>query len=236
MLELIDSGVESARSRYRVFNSGLLILVRSVTEQRRSAIRDLEARIVALRDESVREQRRYTSYIVEQIKSEARTTFNTELPDDVLMLVEQETASFAGAMSSQHARDADEALRFVRRFLIEVSRLARQNEWNPIYAAMQARESNRAQGGYLDRAGRRWDSERYIEVVTRTFFTDLFNEIGRALLLGRGDTIASVSSENPRYDGVTVALTRSEERADFNYEQSREAIFHPNGKSILVPV
>lgn len=80
----------------------------------------------------------------------------------------------------------------------------------------------------LDRKGRAWKMQRYVEVETKNTLTSLFNDIVIFLLQLRGETKAKIyQPEHERHSEV------------FNmddYESMLPTHFHPNSLAIVVPV
>lgn len=95
---------------------------------------------------------------------------------------------------------------------------------------------------FIDRAGRRWKTGNYFNMLTRTLTREVANQSYIDALLRDGQDLVSITGgADPcpvcaRWRGLIVSLTGSDKRFP-SYEDAREAgVFHPNCVCQLVHV
>lgn len=96
--------------------------------------------------------------------------------------------------------------------------------------------------GIIDAAGRRWNPQVYVDMLTRTKLAQTHREATINEAVGRGALYARISSHGAvdacrNYEGTIVKLT-PEAPGDYKYvgDLPRREIFHPNCRHVLSPI
>lgn len=169
---------------------------------------------------------------IDMSRQKAREIVRLELREAMLSL-EQETIE---QVHQQIVRDLSLTKTLLRNFQLEAKMrsVSRGVSIQSATIAVRARQS-KFRTNFLDRGGKRWQSERYVEVTLHAFLYRLYNEAILYLLSKEGATFAKLSypDESHKLNGMPFAIV-SEVTKYPSYYEIRDEIFHPNSKAIVV--
>lgn len=137
------------------------------------------------------------------------------------------------ALRAQATRDVRAVVNRLWKVAIEVDMLQAQRGWSYAASLIRVREHNKGVTfRFTDRAGRRWDAERYIQTLLREHYFGLYNEVFMHTLAGYGINEGRVKAPDSANDGMAFAFV-DDGGALPSYEALRASVFHPNSLALV---
>lgn len=88
---------------------------------------------------------------------------------------------------------------------------------------------------YMDRAGRRWPSAKYVRTLWRHALVLGWNESALLTMAEHGVSFAEVRHPDADFAEAGTRVSLTEDPQHVSYEQLREDVFHPNSNAWLAP-
>ena len=140
------------------------------------------------------------------------------------------------SLSAQADRDSDKSLRVIRGILIQTGILSRAKGWSAsaAFTAVQKKEANVAKFSFVDRSGKLWSSSRYMFVLLRGHYLNVYNEVYLYALAEKGVFEAFVNQENKehKHHGLNFNILLSE-TGELTYAEIEAEVFHSNAKALV---
>jgi hypothetical protein len=96
--------------------------------------------------------------------------------------------------------------------------------------------SQTPQFAFLDRAGRRWSSERFVRTIWRHALVLTWNETALLTMTDHKIAEAEIDHSDESYAKRGAIISLAEDAIGITWDQVRDDVFHPNSNAWLVPV
>lgn len=170
--------------------------------------------------------------IVDQAVEQALYDLDVEnFPGDKREILDQMTANardaYIGALIAQTGRDIADAKAYLRNFALEIAMTVDSTGHSYSAAVVKAKEHRKAgmSFAFTDRAGKKWQADRYIRVLSRQFLLTVYNEAYLYVISQFGWTTASDGETRFSFAGDPGNLPR--------YEDVKKDLFHPNSSRVV---
>jgi hypothetical protein len=156
----------------------------------------------------------------------------------LLGLVGDAAEDVTARLTAQLRDDVRTTHKRLRNFAIQVDMLRSQRGWSLAASIIGVRERNKGDVRYhfVDRAGKRWQSDRYIRTLVRGAYLTIYNEAFLYLLGVSGKTLARVIGPEAGRgnDGVIFAFVNDGKNEPLpTYADIKPAVFHPNALNLV---
>lgn len=211
-IERVDELAQEAASRYRTFSLAIRGLYETTVAGRGAtfggARQSFQIRAHELLSEHARREKSITQVQTDVLTSESVSDAYSDMGASILgqntsvsilSATMQAMSDMLELLESQLSKDASAAKKALRDFAIKVDILRQQRGWSMSASQIAVRESTKSpKFQFIDRAGRRWNSERYVHNLIRNHYLSVYNEsyILAALSLGQ-DTLTLRAPEKP---------------------------------------
>lgn len=168
---------------------------------------------------------------VEKIITSIRQELDAEKADlSGLVYISEEIPDIIAAIRDQMLRDGRTGARYLRDFAINVDMLLQSTNYAPASAQIVVRKSMELpMFTYMDRAGKRWKSDRYIQILIQSFLFRVYNEVYLYILAQQGVNLAVLrytDANHPNQDRYFTVYSHIP--GIISYIDVKETIFHPN--------
>lgn len=137
------------------------------------------------------------------------------------------------AMLAQAQRDARSASKYLRDYTMDVDRLLASTNYKYASALIAVAQRKGSPGfTFMDRAGKSWKSERFIEVLMRSHLFSVYNDSFLYTLSWFGVTAAHVRNSGGNSDGVKFSIDGQDKTLP-TYDSLKKTVFHPNSSAIV---
>ena len=243
--ELIAGYAKECVTRYRAFISELSgELHRTLNSNSPTSPRaryDFEMRAKGLAKEMIRAESVMARVMADTLITKAVGSIELSR-EDVLRL--NDAKNFAirqtlAGLEAQAGRDAYVPNNVLIRLAIETEMLSRTSRVTHVDALLRMKKTfgnDLMKFTFVDRAGRKWDSLRYVETMIRSLLLDSYNEAAMFAMSTRGINQAKISSPNKDYDGMRFRFVENDVKGVLPiYSEIKSVIFHPNSHSFVIP-
>ena len=144
-----------------------------------------------------------------------------------------------GTLRVQLERDISALVKGLRDIALRASLVGRARGISRLSALAAMRADNAPQTpqfAFLDRAGRRWSSERLIKTVWRHALVLTWNETALLTMSEYNVTDAQIEHPDENYAELGTVISLAENAAGITWSQVRDDLFHPNSNAWLTPV
>lgn len=188
--------------------------------------------------EAIKTSASLSKYLFEQSNAVALQAI-TDTIDDIIDSAEREfildavkdaTATVAAAAAHQLTKDVATVRKMYQQINIRTKMISAQNGWAEGASFIAAREGQNAKFRFMDRAGRRWDSERFMTTLARGHFLNIYNDVALYALSNVGQRTAKFRSANEAVDGYRFSITghHGGENLESYQDLIDKGVIHPN--------
>ena len=152
------------------------------------------------------------------------------LEEDVGEHFAEEASALVKSLSDQAHRDTMLARRYLREYLAEVGLLVSSGRHTERGARIAVRVHKQPPAmTFMDRAGRRWRTLRFVNVASNELLFRTYNEVFLYGLYISGRRVAHTNEDPPTEFAI---LDRVDNLP--TYQELRESVFHPNSQVLVV--
>lgn len=172
-----------------------------------------------------------------QARDAARAEPLSKIDPVLAARIEDAAESITLALAQQAERDMHAGRDALARFGIEVAMVMGRSGRARCAAIVHVREQNRRglELTFMDRAGRRWSSERFVQTLSRGHLLQVYNETVLFELTAAGEQHARVHAPGRPEHGLRFRILDEGERSLPRYEDLVETLFHPNTQAVVAP-
>lgn len=244
---LILSLKEEIRGLYREYTLSLFGLFNmAVQAHRRKRIPDLEIELVDLRSHveatlavivtqhEAKIRQHAQAHAIADLKVKQDKSFVRKLENETILLSEIIDEVYF-QLVRQASADSASVLSAYRRYALEArsAQLIGKSAYNA-FPDVSAKSNDPLELKFLDRAGRRWDVNHYIDVTVGWIYFRYYNEIYLMGCAIRRRKTASVNYQDKahRNQGLRFGIVRSTSKEP-SYAEIRKEVFHPNSQAMV---
>ena len=228
--QYIQGAVRSATQRH----GGYIVAAKAsldshllTTRAAEKAVDSFWAKSLRLSGSAMDVESRATEKLVSDVLKQA------ELSNDPESLVIESQANFIALQATSHIKIQHDkiARHFDKVMLAAVMRSRSASDWPIVISAVTQEMSNSVSLGYRDRAGKKWTSARYVEVLYASALYELVNDRKVEVMAKRGRKTAWIDYPNHDSHGQKLALVESQGLQ--NYNDLKAKVFHPGSEALI---
>lgn len=242
---VINDTVAADKERYAAYTFGLLGMAGQVlngpdpTAPRERNAYEFGARRLSLRfasDERASLERQTLWIAQRALESVPEAILNLEQANLLRERLLGAAEITSDALIAQAGRDANVPKGVLMQLAIRTDMLKNQpgQTKSAALALVRQQTDKLLEFKFIDRAGRRWDSLRYIETLVRGHYLTTYNETVMYVLAANGHEIGQIVSDNQLVNGVHFRFAGAAIDDLMTYEDMHASVFHPNSDAIVV--
>lgn len=171
--------------------------------------------------------------IADALQSVGKRRYQARRDASLLDFAKESAHDVQLALIAQAQRDSRMVSKYLRDYALDVDRLLASSghKYSSALIAVSQRKGSPV-FSFMDRAGRNWQSGRYIETLIRSHLFSIYNDSFLYTLSWFGIESARVSNSGSKYDELMFAIGDSDDGIP-TYESLKKTVFHPNSLAIV---
>lgn len=165
---------------------------------------------------------------VQAISDVAGSTLSIDELSTITQAVLEAATAVSDSIYTQMKRDIATVENMYRKLVIKTGMMSRANGWSQSASFMAARQSQNVRFRFMDRAGRSWDSKRYVHTAVRGHLLNIYNDVTLYTLTQNGEKMARLRDQNDVMDKYEFLIVSDGSNKTTYQDIINSGIIHPN--------